>query len=163
MTTNRMLAALACAVLMPAVAPAAEDPVARGEYLSRIMDCGGCHTPRGPDGALDQSRPLSGGTIGFEIPGLGVFWPPNLTNDATGLAGWTDEQIAAAIRHGERPDGRVLAPIMPWESYAVISDDDLRALTAYLRSLDGIANQVPAPIGPGQPAAAPYFKVQAPG
>ena len=158
-----MLAVLACAVLVPTVAPAAEDPVARGEYLARIMDCGGCHTPRGPDGALDASRPLAGGTVGFEVPGLGVFWPPNLTNHATGLAGWTDDEIAAAIRHGQRPDGRVLAPIMPWESYSAIGEDDLTALIAYLRSLDGVANRVPDLIGPGQPAAAPYFKFQTPG
>ena len=159
----RTFAALACAVLLPSLAPAAEDPVARGEYLARIMDCGGCHTPRGPDGAPDATRSLAGGTIGFEIPGLGVFWPPNLTNHATGLADWTDEEIAAAIRHGQRPDGRVLAPIMPWESYSVINDDDLGALIAYLRSLDGDDNPVPAPIGPGQAATAPYFKFQTPG
>ena len=156
----RMAAALAVA-LLPSLSPAAEGSAERGEYLARIMDCGGCHTPMGPDGQFDHSRRLSGGTLGFELPGLGIFWPPNLTNHETGLGGWSDEEIATAVRTGHRPDGRVLAPIMPYHSYSVITDEDLSDLIAYLRSLE-IENTVPEPVGPGGKATAPFFRITQP-
>ncbi len=135
----------------------AEPDVERGAYLAQIMDCGGCHTPRGPDGAPEMDRPLQGATVGFEIPGLGIFWPPNLTDHATGLADWSDEEIDAAIRGGVRPDGRQLAPIMPYASYATLTDEDAAALVAFLRSLPGAENAVPAPVPAGGAAPAPYF------
>ncbi|WP_133260357.1 hypothetical protein [Rhodovulum sp. BSW8] len=59
--------------------------IERGTYLARIMDCAGRHMPRGADGVPVFSAGLPGGTVGFERPGLGIFWPPNLTPDATGL------------------------------------------------------------------------------
>jgi mono/diheme cytochrome c family protein len=74
--------ALGCA----GAAQAAEDPVARGKYLTEIMDCMGCHTPGAMQGNPDMSRFLGGGDTGFEIPGLGIFYPPNLPPDPeTGL------------------------------------------------------------------------------
>jgi mono/diheme cytochrome c family protein len=58
----------------------------RGAYLVRIMDCSGCHTPGALKGQADESRYLGGADAGFEIPGLGIFYPPNLTPDPeTGL------------------------------------------------------------------------------
>ena len=157
----RVATALAVA-MTPSLSPAAEGSVERGEYLSRIMDCGGCHTPMGPDGQFDQTAKLSGGTLGFEIPGLGIFWPPNLTSHETGLGGWSDDEIGQAIRAGHRPDGRVLAPIMPYHSYSVMTDEDLADLVAYLRSIEKIENTVPAPLGPDEPAKAPYFAFTVP-
>ena len=157
----RVAAALAVA-LVPSLSLSAEGSVERGEYLARIMDCGGCHTPMGPDGEFDQTAKLSGGTLGFELPGLGIFWPPNLTSDETGLGGWSDEEIATAIRTGHRPDGRVLAPIMPYHSYSVISDGDLADLIAYLRSIEKIENTVPEPVGPDGEAQAPFFRITQP-
>jgi mono/diheme cytochrome c family protein len=146
---------------LPAAAQAAGD-AERGAYLAAIMDCQGCHSGRTPDGALDPARHLTGGDAGFELPGLGIFWPPNLTSDATGLGGWTDDEIVAAIRTGQRPDGRILAPIMPWQSYAVLSEEDARDLVAYLRSLPPTASAVPAPAGSRADAGAPYFSMVLP-
>lgn len=141
---------------------AGEALVARGEYLVRIMDCGGCHTPRGPEGAPREDAPLAGGTIGFQMPGYGIVWPPNLTPDATGLGGWTDAQIDEAIRGGRRPDGRALAPVMPWPGYAGMHDEDLAAVIAFLRSLPPVGNPTPGPVEDGAPAPAPYFTVAMP-
>lgn len=130
----------------------------RGAYLAAIMDCAGCHSGRLPDGQIDPAAHLTGGSIGFELPGLGVFYPPNLTGDqATGLGAWTDAEIVAAIRDGMRPDGRILAPIMPWQSYAVLTDADAADLVAYLRSLPAAASAVPGPLAIGEPSPAPYF------
>ena len=150
------------AAALLALPAGAADPE-RGAYLANIMHCNGCHTPRGADGAPIMERFLQGGTIGFEIPGLGIFFPPNLTNDAgTGLGGWTDAEIVAAIRTGLRPDGRMLAPAMPANDYAPLSDEDAADLVAYLRNLPVAANAVPAPLGPGEAAPAPYYTVALP-
>ncbi|MCB9958492.1 MAG: cytochrome c [Rhodospirillaceae bacterium] len=140
---------------VPALAD--DDLVARGAYLASIMDCTGCHTGRTADGMPDPDQFLTGATVGFEMPGLGIFWPPNLTSDATGLGDWSDAEVATAIRTGERPDGRILAPIMPWMSYASLSDDDVAALVAYLRTLPPTPNDVPGPIASGNEAVLPYF------
>lgn len=153
------VAALA-ALAWPALADAEQD---RGAYLARIMDCGGCHTPSGPDMAPDATRLLAGGAFGFGMPGLGVFYPPNLTPDVeTGLGGWSEAEIVAAIRTGVRPDGRALAPIMPWRSYAALTDDDAVALARFLKALPPVANAVPAPVADDAPAPAPYLAMVMP-
>jgi mono/diheme cytochrome c family protein len=165
-------AALAAGLVALSVPPAAvtapahagDETLARGEYLSKIMDCGGCHTPGMFAGKPDMARHLAGGEVGFQIPGLGTFYPPNLTSDAeTGLGGWTAEQIVAAVRGGVRPDGRMLAPAMPYHSYSALSDDDAAALAAYLKSLPAVAQKVPGPFGDGAAPSAPYFTVAVPG
>ena len=110
-----------------------------------------------------MKTPLSGSMIGFEIPGMGIFYPPNLTPDEkTGLGKWSEDEIIAAFTKGERPDGRILAPAMPWMSYGHISADDAKALTAYLKSLTPVDHQVPAPVGPSEKAPAPYMTVKMP-
>jgi hypothetical protein len=67
-----------------------------------------------------------------------------------------------AIRRGVRPDGRNLVPIMPWPSYAGLTDDDVRALVAYLRSLPPVRFQVPRDVGPNEKPTAPYLDVVKP-
>ena len=77
-----------------------DDLVTRGSYLATVMDCAGCHMPRGSDGVPLFHAGLSGGTVGFEIPGMGIFWAPNLTPSETGLRSWTGDEIAEAITAG---------------------------------------------------------------
>ena len=145
------------ATLTSAPAQATGDPE-RGAYLAAISDCGGCHTPGAMTPHPDITRPMAGNTIGFAIPELGIFYPPNLTPDiATGLGAWTEDEIVRAIRTGERPDGRILAPIMPWRAYAAYSDADIADLVAYLRSLPAVEHQVPGPFGPDETPPAPYM------
>ena len=128
------------------------------------MDCGGCHTPGALKGQPDQARYLAGADIGFELPGLGIFYPPNLTGDVeTGLGAWSEEEIVAAVRTGARPDGRMLAPIMPFHSYSVLTDDDARALAGFLKNLPPVAHKAPDATGPGEPASAPYLSLKMPG
>ena len=95
------------------------SPVERGEYLVHIGGCGDCHTPGYFLGKPDEARYLGGSDVGFEIPGLGTFVGPNLTPDEkTGLGTWSKEQIVAAIQTGQTPEGRLLAPVMPWRDFA---------------------------------------------
>ena len=141
--------ALSCAPLAPAFAD--DAAVARGKYLVTIGGCQDCHTPGHFFGKPDMTRVLGGSEVGFDIPGVGTFYGPNLTPDkTTGLGGWTDAQVTTALRTGVRPDGRVLAPIMPWRALAVLTDQDAAALVAYLRSLPPVANKVPGPFGPAE-------------
>jgi mono/diheme cytochrome c family protein len=141
---------------------AAQDKLKRGEYLATIMDCGGCHTPGALAGQPDHSRHLGGSAVGFQIPNLGIFYPPNLTPDETGLGVWSEKDIVTAVRTGVRPDGRVLVPVMPYHNYAKLTDADASALAAYLKSLKPIRNKAPTLVGPSEKATAPYLSVVVP-
>lgn len=154
---------VAAAMLLAASPALAQPQQNRGEYLSRIMDCGGCHTPGALAGEPDMKRPLSGSTVGFQIPGLGIFYPPNLTPDReTGLGSWSEADIVKAVRTGVRPDGRELAPAMPWRSYAALTDADARQLARYLKSLPPVKSAAPMMAGPGEKPRAPYLAVVVP-
>ncbi len=161
---TRLLASLLSAALLGTTATAqAGDAVSRGEYLVTIMDCGGCHTGGALAGEPDPKLRLAGSDIGFGAPGLGVFYPPNLTPDPeTGLGAWSEADIIKVLRNGERPDGRELAPMMPWRSYAALTEADAQALAAYLKSLPPVRHQVPAPVGPDLKATAPFLGVTMP-
>lgn len=135
--------------------------IERGKHLVAIMDCAGCHNIGSFSPQPDRGF-LEGGTIGFEVPGLGIFYPPNLTpHREAGLGAWSEGQIVAALRTGVRPDGRVLAPAMPWRAYANLGDEDARAVAAYLKSLPPSARKVPGPAS-AETAPAPYLTVKLP-
>jgi mono/diheme cytochrome c family protein len=154
--------ALAAAVVGTGVATlnAQTNEVERGKYLAVLASCTDCHTPGFFFGKPDNGRHLGGSEVGFEIPGLGVFHGPNLTPDKeTGLGNWTKEQIVAAIQTGKRPDGRELAPIMPWRALASMTKADANALAAYLMSLPAVKNKVPGPFGPNDKPTAFVMKV----
>src|SRR3984893_5224250 len=121
-----LLAAVALAASTSA-APAAD--AARGKYLVNLGGCLDCHTPGFFFGKPDMTRFLGGSEVGFDLPGLGIFYGSNLTPDKeTGLGNWTDAQIVAALTTGQRPDGRVLAPIMPWRALADLTQEDKLAI-----------------------------------
>jgi mono/diheme cytochrome c family protein len=160
---------LGTGMLVLAAWPAAAQPAdrgtfARGEYLAAIMDCGGCHTGGALIGKPDPKLALAGSAIDFQIPELGTFYPPNLTPDReTGLGSWSAAEIVTAVRTGVRPDGRILAPIMPWHSYAALTDADAGALAAYLKSIPPVRNATPPITGPTETPPAPYMTVVVPG
>lgn len=138
------------ALSAPGVAHAADrHQIARGEYLVTAASCTDCHTPGHFFGKPDMSKFLGGSDVGFAIPQLGVFVGPNLTPDkATGLGNWTTAQIVTALTSGVTPQGRKLAPAMPYDAYAHLTKSDALAIAAYLKSLPPVSHQVPGPFGP---------------
>jgi mono/diheme cytochrome c family protein len=147
----RSLLAIAMIVAPLFSAHAADPEVERGKYLVAIGGCSDCHTPGHFLGHPDMARYLGGSDVGFALPGAGVFVGPNLTPDkATGLGGWTTPQIVTAITSGTLPDGRILAPVMPWRDLANLSHSDALAIAAYLKSLPPVSNQVAGPFGPNE-------------
>lgn len=146
---------------LPARADEAE--IARGKYLVTIAGCNDCHTPGYFFGKPDMGRFLGGSEVGFEIPGLGVFVGPNLTPDPTGLGDWTNEQIVTALQTGMRPDGRQLAPIMPWHAFANLTKEDVTAIAAFLKSIPPVSNEVPDPVGPGETVSTFMLRILPPG
>jgi mono/diheme cytochrome c family protein len=167
----RAFATIAAAVLAAAGAvltlltrAQAESQIDRGKYLIVLAGCNDCHTPGFFLGKPDMARYLGGSDVGFEIPGLGVFNGRNITPDKeTGIGNWTDEQIAAAITTGKRPDGRQLAPIMNYASFTYMTKEDVAAVVAYLRSVPPVHNEVPGPFKPGEKVSIFTFRVLPPG
>lgn len=138
------------------VAPENEAIVNRGEYLVELLGCGSCHTDGALVGEPDMSKSLAGSDIGiaytspFRNKHPGIVFAPNITPDRdTGIGRWTDDEIKDAIRTGLGRHGPERILVMPWQGYAQISEDDARAIVAYLRSIEPIENQVPVnvPVG----------------
>lgn len=147
--------------------------LARGEYMTKAMDCGACHTPWkiGPEGPQpDAARLLSGHPEGSELPAppplppgpwnvvtagntawagpWGVSYSTNLTPDAeTGIGEWTEEMFVGSMRNGTHLGmGRPVLPPMP--RHPELTDGDLSAMYAYLMSIPAIKNRVPEPEPP---------------
>src|SRR5687768_14610917 len=121
--------------LLVATAAAAQDKalLERGTYLmNSIVACGNCHVQRDKGKPLFD-RGLSGGMVFDEAPFKA--YASNITPDPeTGIGKWTDAQLIRGIREGIRPDGTLIGPPMPIELYRGMSDDDVKALVAYLRA-----------------------------
>src|SRR5687768_4864281 len=148
----------------------------RGKYLVDIMGCHDCHTPMkmGPNGPQwDMDRMLSGHPEQLVMPPApslppgpwigtaaatftawsgpwGTSFTANLTPDKeTGLGDWTVEQFIATMKTGkDRGKGRPVLPPMPVQNLANLTDEDIRALFAYLQTIKPIRNRVPQPIDP---------------
>jgi mono/diheme cytochrome c family protein len=132
----------------PIVAPPAGDRVAYGRYLvTAKMDCHGCHS-KGFLG-VDPMRPerstgFLGGGNPMRDPKRQRIFSSNLTPDATGLGAWTEADFRRAMKVGLRPDGRPLRPPMPLRPE--LTDDEVSAMWAYLRTVPPIVNAVPTPV-----------------
>jgi hypothetical protein len=149
----------------------AQGSVERGAYLVGIMGCNDCHTPLGPDGrpmtqfALAGHPPeapvavYQGGPLGsFALTNTswagpwGVSFARNLTPDPdTGLGKWTEADFIKAARTGQKPNGALILPPMPWPNLAQATEADLKAMWAYLQSLTPIKNAVPDNVPPAAP------------
>jgi mono/diheme cytochrome c family protein len=144
MASRLIIVVLALVAALSAInMAAAETPLERGRYLMKsIVACGNCHTPQGPNGPVPGME-LAGGLM-MDDDAFTVR-TPNITPDrATGIGAWTDEQLIVAIREGKRPDGSLIRPPMPVALYRGISDEDARAIVAYLRSVPAVTNKVAA-------------------
>lgn len=148
-----------------------------GEHLVTVSACHDCHTPKkmtdhGPD--IDSSLLLSGHPSEMDVPNLdrheletkgvtatsdltswvgawGISYTANLTSDATGIGNWKEDQFIYAIREGRMkglPGSRPMLPPMPWQMYKNMTDDELKAIFAYLKTTKPIHNIVPQPTPP---------------
>jgi hypothetical protein len=150
------------------------DPVARGKYLTIVASCNDCHSPKimtaqGP--VVDSTKTLSGHPANATLPPLaksdwiqmnpeitafagpwGVSYAANLTPDsATGTGAWSEETFIKTLRTGKHlglENGRPILPPMPWNFVGQMTDEDLKAVYAYLRSIPAIGNRVPQPVAP---------------
>lgn len=148
----------------------------RGAYLVNTIGCADCHSPKimGENGPIpDPDRQLSGHPEGEALPpvdpsqvqgyalfnmGLtaavgpwGTTFAANLTPDETGIGNWSEEQFIRAIKEGQwkgLEGTRKLLPPMPWPHYSLLSDNDLKSIFAYLRTLKPVKNVVPLHIPP---------------
>ncbi len=118
---------LANAVLLAgtfaSLAQADDSLVKQGEYISRLGDCGACHTIPG--------KPAFSGGLAIES-NLGTIYSTNITPDkAHGIGNYSEQQFSDAVRKGVLPDGTRLYPAMPYPAYAKITDADMHALYTY--------------------------------
>ena len=132
-----LLAGFALTAIDPGKAATQENPdpdmVARGSYLARAADCMPCHTSA-------RDKTYAGG-LRMNTP-FGVMYSPNITPDReTGIGAWTFDEFKKALHSGIRADGRFLYPTMPFDAFTKISEDDLKALWSYIRSLPPIKQQ----------------------
>lgn len=119
----------------PVVPAAVDDTVARGKYISDASNCRTCHTR--PGGA-----PFSGG-LPFETP-FGTIHSTNITSDtATGIGSWTAADLRRAMHEGVGRNGKRLFPAFPYTSFTRMSDADVDALYAYLRTLKAVRYEPP--------------------
>ncbi|MBV9773850.1 MAG: hypothetical protein JO040_07865, partial [Gemmatimonadetes bacterium] len=114
-----------------------------GRYLAdHVSGCVDCHTPRG---GLRSTPDLHRLYAGDATPPKGFpANPSNLTpDDSTGIGRWSEADFVRALRTGVNPRGDTLHPFMPWREYRRMSDEDLRAVFRYLRTLPPLRNPVP--------------------
>jgi mono/diheme cytochrome c family protein len=143
-----MKGSLCIAALLAATNAFAQSPLERGKYLVEgILTCGNCHTPRGPGGVLDTARRHAGSPAPqIDTPEWSAH-PTNITPDKeTGIGSWTDAEIKAVLRTGIRPNGVHVAMIMPTGFYHIMTDRDVDAVVAYLRTIKPVSNKVADPI-----------------
>jgi len=125
------------------------ERLARGEYLVRLADCDGCHSERDFtrfDGPVVPRGRLAGVEMPKEMGLPGTVSSANITPDAeTGIGTWTDGEIVRAIREGVDKDGRTLFPMMPYESFRNMADEDVYSVVAYLRTIAPVKRYHPKP------------------
>ncbi len=156
---------------------AKESPVKRGEYLVISIGCDDCHSPKkmgaqGPEPDMDlrlsgypSSRPLPPidknalkngwmlfvGDLTAAVGPWGVSFAANLTSDSTGIGNWTEAQFKKSLREGKYKgldNGRPILPPMPWQNFRNLTDDDIAAIFAYLKTTKPVNNVPPAPKAP---------------
>jgi mono/diheme cytochrome c family protein len=122
--------------------------MARGEYLVRgVLLCLTCHSPhdwKAPGMPIVPGKEGAGQIFPDDaLPGRIVC--SNITPDVeTGAGKWSDDQFARAIREGIGHDGRALFPMMPYQNFRQLPDEDMASVIVYLRSLSPVRNQLPA-------------------
>lgn len=154
--------------------PTNEERIKRGSYLVNAIGCDDCHSPKKmgahepeiiPELRLSgypSSRPVAKVDSNVIKEGWSLFGPDftntagmwgmsfaaNITSDATGIGNWSEEQFLKAIKEGKwkgLDNSRPLLPPMPWFVYKNLTDEDLKSIFAYLKTIPPVKNVVPAP------------------
>jgi mono/diheme cytochrome c family protein len=122
-----------------------QNAVERGNYLvNTVLTCGNCHTPKGPPAAT-AGKDFSG-FLEFDEPPFKVT-ASNITPDKeTGIGNYTDAQLKTVLRKGIKPNGTPVAMVMPSAFYEIMTEKDLDAVVAYLKTLKPVSNKVVEPI-----------------
>ena len=121
--------------------PSAKDPLARGQWLLTACSCHDCH-----DSVDDHRQPIPGKSLAGGVPlpvgGKGLVYSANITSDpATGIAGYSDEDLMRVLTEGIGKAGQVLYA-MPWRYYGGMTDADKRALIHALRTAPPVVSAV---------------------
>jgi mono/diheme cytochrome c family protein len=153
--------------------------VKKGQYLVAVIGCDDCHSPKkmgahGPElipelrlSGYPSSRPIAtanageikkgwvqlGGDLTSAAGPWGASFSANITSDETGIGNWSEQQFNTAIRKGKYKgleSGRDLLPPMPVAALRNLTDEDIRAIYYYLKTVPGVNNVPPAPIPPAQ-------------
>jgi mono/diheme cytochrome c family protein len=125
-------------VIEPVLQPEVSNPVARGKYLVALASCASCHTPV-KQGVLNTDLSFAGG-MSFKGP-WGEVNSANITPDPSGISYYDEALFITTLRTGH-VGARKLKPIMPWGYFQNMTDDDLKAIFAYLRTLQPIQHRV---------------------
>jgi mono/diheme cytochrome c family protein len=148
--------------------------IERGAYLVNTIGCADCHSAKvfGPMGPMVDTITNLGGHIEGDISDKvnidalsnwalfnysltatvgpwGISYAANITSDATGIGNWSEEQFLRAMKEGKYKglqNSRMLLPPMPWQNYGQMSDEDLKAIYAYLKTTKPVKNVVPPPV-----------------
>jgi len=126
----------------PQPSHAASSPVERGKYLATLANCHECHTPQDGRGQKLAGMDFAGGNL-FHDPGqnMKAVFTMNITPDASGIAHYDDNMFIETIRTG-RVAGRTLNHIMPFEFFKNMTDDDLRDIYAFIKSVAPVKHRV---------------------
>lgn len=120
---RQLLMLLAALTLHAEAATFDTATVERGRYLATASDCMACHTAR-------HGKAMAGGLV-LASP-VGDIVSTNITpSKQYGIGNYSEQQFSDAVRKGVRADGQNLYPAMPYTAYAVMTDDDIRAMYAY--------------------------------
>ena len=154
-----------------------DEMIKMGGYIVMTGGCNDCHSPKvmtnmGP--VVDSTKLLSGHPANEPLPPIdvkatqpgnwvnfapdltafvgpwGISYAANLTPDSsTGIGAWTEDQFINTLRNGKHlGNGRPILPPMPWDVFGKKTDEDLKAVFAFLKSLPAISNNVPSPVAP---------------
>ena len=151
--------------------------VKRGEYIVNSIGCGDCHSPKRmgahgpevipelllsgfqqentfpevPDNLISQGMAVMNSDLTAAKGSWGISYAANLTPADNGIGNWTLDQFKRALREGKSKgmeNGRMILPPMPWQNFKNLTDDDIKAIFSYLKSLPPVDNAVPGPVPP---------------
>lgn len=127
-------------IASPVVLTHGDSPEARGSYLVQLANCIDCHTPQPRTSGTALAGMDYAGGLPMEGP-WGSVASANITPDATGISYYTPEMFIQTMRTGVGRD-HALNPVMPWHAYGGMTDEDLRAIFAYLRTIKPVRHRV---------------------